>query len=401
MAKPLTILLLLRRLDCNDGVASYCETLVKGMASQGDRVVILSGPVTQLYGSEVRHSAIAAAALDWIVVEDLKARMLGIAVFKVILRVINLFSVDVIAVQGFSKLPLAVLVGKLVRRPVVVTFLPSMGGNDAGTMKISHSWQSKLRYRLVARLFYAEKFVAISKDIERFFEKDCGIDRRRIAYVALGVDTAEFRPPEAHERKQARACFGLDEDALVCVLPGRLNLNKGHDIAVDAVRSLRVSSPELRVVCLFPGGGDQMAEIHAHALQNDLDIAAFRFLGFVSADVLRNAYWASDIGLLPSRFEGFGLVVAEAMCCGCVPVRTPSGGCEDQILDGSNGFVIPFNNPLALAARISDLADPERRLAMREAAINYASQHLSQDRMIAAIAGVYRDAACAGRTSGG
>jgi glycosyltransferase involved in cell wall biosynthesis len=121
----------------------------------------------------------------------------------------------------------------------------------------------------------------------------------------------------------------------------------------------------------------------------------------VSADVLRNAYWASDIGLLPSRFEGFGLVVAEAMCCGCVPVRTPSGGCEDQILDGSNGFVIPFNNPLALAARISDLADPERRLAMREAAINYASQHLSQDRMIAAIAGVYRDAACAGRTSGG
>jgi phosphoserine phosphatase len=77
MSHPMTILLLLKRVDCNDGIASYCETLIKGLKARGDRVVIVSGPVTQLYGSTTRHSAIRNAVLDWAVLGNLKASRLA------------------------------------------------------------------------------------------------------------------------------------------------------------------------------------------------------------------------------------------------------------------------------------------------------------------------------------
>jgi len=194
-------------------------------------------------------------------------------------------------------------------------------------------------------------------------------------------------------RKFPRAKFALAEDDLVCILPGRLNFQKGHDLAVDAVRSLRRSRPELRVVCLFAGAGDLAGEIEAYALHDDADAAAFRFLGFLNARGLREAYWAADIGLLPSRAESFGLVIPEAMRCGCVPVRTPSGGWQDQIVDGVNGFVVPFDDAPALAERIATLADRERRETMRGRAIAHATENFDQRRMLAATADLYREVA--------
>jgi glycosyltransferase involved in cell wall biosynthesis len=108
---------------------------------------------------------------------------------------------------------------------------------------------------------------------------------------------------------------------------------------------------------------------------------------------LREAYWAADIGLLPSRAESFGLVIPEAMRCGCVPVRTPSGGWQDQIVDGVNGFVVPFDDAPALAERIATLADRERRETMRGRAIAHATENFDQRRMLAATADLYREVA--------
>jgi glycosyltransferase involved in cell wall biosynthesis len=164
-------------------------------------------------------------------------------------------------------------------------------------------------------------------------------------------------------------------------------------VVVDAVRILRRSDPELSVVCLFPGGGDQAETIQAYAFVDAADRAAFRFLGFLEAEAFRRVYWAADVGLLPSRFEGFGYVIAEAMSCGCVPIRTPSGGCSDQIVEGVNGFVIPFNDAALLARRLAELAQPLRRAQMRENALDFAARHFDQRTMIAETDTLYRTVA--------
>jgi glycosyltransferase involved in cell wall biosynthesis len=389
----MTVLLFLRRVDCNDGVASYCETIVRGLVERGNRVLIISGPVTQLYGSAIRHAAIRARVLDWLVFADLGSARPTLATIRAILAAIRAHEVDVVSPQGFSLLPLAFLVAKLARRPIVANYHPSMTGRSPGIIATDRSARMKLAYRAIAGLFPADRFIAISKEIAGFYRTDCAIRTDRIVHIPHGIDLSYFRPPTPDERARARQAHGLTEDALACILPGRLNFDKGHDVAIDAVRRLRASHPRLRVVCLFPGGGDQADAIRAYAHREDADAAAFRFLGFLDAQAFRAAYWAADIGLLPSRFEGFGQVIAEAMSCGCVPIRTPSGGWDDQIVDRENGFVIPFNDPAALADRIAILSDASVRAPMRERALAFAAGHFDQRVMVAATADLYRTVA--------
>lgn len=179
----------------------------------------------------------------------------------------------------------------------------------------------------------------------------------------------------------------------MAVLPGRVNLSKGHDLTVAAVRLLRDRRPDMPVICLFPGGGNQREEVEAAAIHDDADRRAFRFLGFVSQDIMRDTYWAADIVLLPSRMEGFGLVVAEAMCCGAIVIRTPSGGWQDQVVEGVTGHMVPFNDADALALAIATVFDNPARAAMREAAIAHASGQFSKHAMVSGTSKLYRDMA--------
>jgi glycosyltransferase involved in cell wall biosynthesis len=386
-------MLLLRRFDSNDGVASYCETLIRGLTERGDSVLIVSGPVTELYGSSSRRAAIKAMVLDWIVLEALAGKIPKPGALRRIAAVMREYKVDVISPQGLSLLPAAYLLSKRGRRPVVANYLPSMGGAATDLIATRRSFKAKLGYRLGLAVFKPARLIAMSQEIFDFFLDECRVSPARVAHIVPGIDTETFRPPTQAEAAASKVSLQIPDDVLVCVLTARLGFNKGHDVVVDAVRSLRVTNPGLRILCLFPGAGDQSDAIQSYALRDAADSAAFRFLGFVPNEALRTIYWASDIGLLPSRFEGFGLVIAESMSCGCVPIRTPSGGWQDQIVNGSNGFVVPFNDPPALAARILCLSDPSRRAAMRTKAIQLAQTKFSRARMAASTSELYRSAA--------
>jgi glycosyltransferase involved in cell wall biosynthesis len=81
-----------------------------------------------------------------------------------------------------------------------------------------------------------------------------------------------------------------------------------------------------------------------------------RWLGFVNQTQLPAVYVASDILLLPSSFEPFGLVVNEAMLCGCPAIVSDRVGAKfDLVRDGETGFVTPCGDFLALAARLRQL----------------------------------------------
>lgn len=165
MTRPVTVLLLLKRVDCNDGVASYCETLIKGLNARGDRVVIVSGPVTELYGSAPRRAAIRDAASDWIVLDNPGPGRPNFTVIRKILCVMHKHGVDVISPQGLSLLPLAFLLARFSRKPVVANY---------HLMTVS-STKAKLAYRLILGVFTPHRLIAISKDIVAFYRQDCGV----------------------------------------------------------------------------------------------------------------------------------------------------------------------------------------------------------------------------------
>jgi glycosyltransferase involved in cell wall biosynthesis len=235
----------------------------------------------------------------------------------------------------------------------------------------------------------------MSYETSQFMTETCGIDAKRIVSIPNGVDIAHFRPPTADEKYNARAAFNVPQAGLVCVLSGRVSIDKGHNLVIDAVRFLRRAFPQISIICLFAGSTGSGAEIVARAILDAEDQEAFRFLGFLSGNLLRQAYWASDFVLLPSLIEGFPIAIAEAMACGCVAIRTPAGGCRDQIIDGVTGFVVPFGDSVAIANKIVMLNDAERLQTMRAAARAHVVANFGQDDMIARTVDAYRTASTA------
>jgi glycosyltransferase involved in cell wall biosynthesis len=300
MTTPVTIMVLLKRVDCNDGVAAYLESLITGLHDFNDRVIIVSGEVTALYGSDTRRTSIKTAALDWIVLDGFSASRPKFAHLRLILSLIRAYDVDVISPQGFSVLSVGYLLGRLSGRPVVTNF---------HLLQSQLSAKQRFAYRVATAACPSDRYIAMSRDIAIFFRQQCRIPERRIHEQVLGVDTDFYRKPAAEERHQARARFALNNSTLVAVLPGRMNLTKGHGVAAASVRILRTRRADIDIVCLFAGDGDERDKIEADVLRNESDRATFRFLGFVNPVTMRDAYWAADIVLLPSRIEGFPLVI--------------------------------------------------------------------------------------------
>jgi D-inositol-3-phosphate glycosyltransferase len=100
------------------------------------------------------------------------------------------------------------------------------------------------------------------------------------------------------------------------------------------------------------------------------------FLGQRDQDTLQYYYSASDIVVVPSHYESFGLVALEAMACGRTVVASETGGLAFLIRDGENGFHVPAADPRALADKLEMiLKDPELRARVGQSARDYAQSH--------------------------
>jgi N-acetyl-alpha-D-glucosaminyl L-malate synthase BshA len=116
-----------------------------------------------------------------------------------------------------------------------------------------------------------------------------------------------------------------------------------------------------------------------------------RFLGRLDsvADILRG----TDVFILPSQTESFGLAALEAMACGAVCVASRAGGLPEVIDDGKDGLLEPPGSVEAMARRaIEVLRDPARHLAMREAAIAKA-RTFSAERIVPMYEALYKEVA--------
>ncbi|MCK4824502.1 glycosyltransferase family 4 protein, partial [bacterium] len=89
------------------------------------------------------------------------------------------------------------------------------------------------------------------------------------------------------------------------------------------------------------------------------------FPGKVSDEELIRYYQRAQLYIQPSAHEGFGVSIAEAMACGCVPIGTERAAIPEVI--GDCGFYVPFDDPIALARTVSSVLkrDDLSQLAIR------------------------------------
>jgi glycosyltransferase involved in cell wall biosynthesis len=80
-----------------------------------------------------------------------------------------------------------------------------------------------------------------------------------------------------------------------------------------------------------------------------------KFWGFASDQIARDILQASDLFLLPTKMEGFGLVVAEALACGVPALVSAIRPLDEIVSDGESGFLLPSDAPELFAARAIDI----------------------------------------------
>jgi glycosyltransferase involved in cell wall biosynthesis len=203
----------------------------------------------------------------------------------------------------------------------------------------------------------ARHVIATSKTSARLLAADYGVASDRLSVVEPGTDRVAAR-----RREHAGEVVLL---AVGAVIP-----RKGYDVLVAALARLA----HLRWRLVIAGDGGRSSDTYRRL---EADIAAFdladriTLLGAVSSEQLASLYSQSDLFVLPSRFEGYGMAFTEAIAHGLPVVGTTAGAIPQTVPDAA-GVLVPPDDVEALAAAlrrlIEDPAERERLAAAARAA---------------------------------
>jgi len=194
----------------------------------------------------------------------------------------------------------------------------------------------------------AQRILAVSRAIaDRVVE--LGAPRERVLVQHNGVDGARF---QIRSRSDARKSVGIEHDRPVIGYVGNLRPVKGSDVLIEAmdhlVKQLRNSDAELWIV----GSGEIEAQVRARTTALGLD-SRVRFLGRQPHNTIPRWMSAVDVFCLPSRNEGCPNVILEALASGKPVVASRVGGIPELLTDGDNGYLVPAEDPAALAGALA------------------------------------------------
>ena len=128
---------------------------------------------------------------------------------------------------------------------------------------------------------------------------------------------------------------------------------KGHDVMIEAIALLEQQGEHIQYVIAGDGDDRPRLESITHRLGVNHRVS---FLGRVSEADLPSLYDAADIFVMPSTGEGFGIVFLEARQRGCAVIASNADGSVDPLRDGADGYLVPPNDPRALADLLHSLA---------------------------------------------
>lgn len=203
-------------------------------------------------------------------------------------------------------------------------------------------------YRLTDGL--ADISTNVSHDAVTAFEALGAVPRGSMLAVPNGIDCKRFRP-DATMRQEVRRTAGIDGNQRIILAVGRFDLAKDYPNLLNAFGQVVNKIPEARLWI----AGDGPLRCRMEGLSNELGLSGtVSFLG--ARNDVPNLMRAADVFVLSSAWEGFGLVVAEAMASELRVVATDCGGVREVL--GGAGFLVPPRNPMALSLAM------ERALAL-------------------------------------
>lgn len=259
-----------------------------------------------------------------------------------------------------------------------------------GRVHGEHGWDmqdlngSNRKYRLVRRVLGAcvQRFIALSKDLQRYLVRDVGIAADKVVQVYNGVDIQRFQPATPRA-----------DGPLVIGTVGRMKAVKNQTFLCQAFIDLLTRRADLRGrLCLrLVGDGPLRAECDAL-----LTAAGLRGQADLPGDSARVAedLREMDVFVLPSLAEGISNTILEAMASGLPVIATAVGGNPELIEQGRTGALVACDDVPALSALLEAYVDnPAMRREHGAEARAAVTAQFSLERMIATYDEIYRELA--------
>jgi glycosyltransferase involved in cell wall biosynthesis len=243
---------------------------------------------------------------------------------------------------------------------------PILFGTDATSLapRSGKPWKAKVKKWLWPVYFRMADQVLVPSTTTRELLQSIGVPAGRISMTPYSVDNSWWRAQaEGVDRTNVRAEWNIPSSTVVILFCAKLQPWKRPN---DLLRAFaKANSPNSFLV--YAGDGPLLQELQREAATLAVEDRV-RFLGFMNQSQLPSLYKSSDLFVLPSEYEPFGVVVNEAMLCGCAVAVSDRVGAGRDLVHSENGFVYPCGNVEALAALIQQAANNPAKLKQMGAA---------------------------------
>ncbi len=258
---------------------------------------------------------------------------------------------------------------RTIDRPWLVTVHATEYGRHQGwVLKHPQSHIHAAERRMVRR---ADAVITCSHYMRGHVARVFGVAPRSIATIPNGFDRRDLEPVVS-DLAGLRARYAAPSEHLV-LLVGRLVYEKGFHLALDALAPVITRLGDVRFV--VAGTGTAEAELKRQARRLGLTRRG-TFLGWVGDDMLHALYRVSDLCIVPSIYEPFGLVALEAMASGCLCVVADTGGLREVVpSDGTVGLRFPSRDSAALSTVLERVLKDD---AARAQLVAEAREHVLQ-----------------------
>jgi glycosyltransferase involved in cell wall biosynthesis len=244
------------------------------------------------------------------------------------------------------------------QRPVVLTVHGSSAHHDLCKSGL-------LRWRIVRMMYaVAERFVfskvdavvLISQEAAAYYGRRYACVRHKFLVIPNFIDTSELGPVD---RLQVRSRYGLADSDVVVVYAGRLSREKRVDLLIAAFGKLVADRPGAHLV--IAGDGPEEAALKEQVARQSL--SHVRFLGLLSPGEARMLVASANVVVLPSEFEGFPMIVLEALAGGVPVVARDVGGVRDILTEDLAIFMLRSANSEEIVERVCTAVDRQREVA--------------------------------------
>ncbi|MBQ8164555.1 MAG: glycosyltransferase family 4 protein [Clostridia bacterium] len=258
-------------------------------------------------------------------------------------KIIKNGNFDNIIVSGYSS-PTAMSAIKFMRRKKIPYILSSDGGliKDNGT-----GFKYKFKKHFISG---AAAYLSTGSETDKYLIH-YGADKSKIhhyPFTSLYAKDIFDTPATSEEKEILRRELGMPVAGRIVISVGRFIESKGFDVLIKASKNIPENTS------LYIVGGEPTDEYKRLITENN--VTCVKFEGFKTYAELVKYYRASDIFVLPTRTDVWGLVINEAMSCGLPVITTDRCVAGVSLVNnGVNGFIIPIDDAEELALKIKDL----------------------------------------------